>query len=530
MKHGSLAALVCLVLSVPANGDAPGVYAITNGVVHPVSGPEISGGVVVIRDGLIESVGAGVAIPADATTIDAKGGHVYPGLVDAQTSAGFASPAPRPRRGEATTTTTERRESAPAINPTPAFIALESLKLSDDDADDWRRIGVTTIVTAPTTDIFNGQSVVLNLGSGEPAGNAIRSPAAMQISFNPRRRSTFPDSLMGVIAYLRQTFLDAQQHSAALAVYQRNPAGLTRPESSRSLDALAPVMRRDLPIVFLADSEEMIRRAQAIAREFNLRYIISGARQGYRMAGDLRDVPVLVSVKWPAPPATKEDREEQPLRVIRDRQLAPTTPSVLAKSGVSFALVSGAGKAGDYFRGIRKAIDNGLSADEALRATTLVPARIFGVDRQLGTLERGKIANVIISDKPIFAKDAKVMRVLVDGREVRLAEKEEAETAAASPAEGTWNLTVRMPSGSVSIVVTLHVENGRVTGNFSGDRGSGDIRDGTFDDSTLEFTISVKSDAEAGDWTFHGTVRDSNITGNVTTNLGTFEFSGSKSR
>jgi hypothetical protein len=240
-------------------------------------------------------------------------------------------------------------------------------------------------------------------------------------------------------------------------------------------------------------------------------------------------------VKWPVAPTNKDDREEQPLRVIRDRQLAPTTPAALAKSGVAFALVTGPGKTGDFLPGIRKAIDNGLSPDDALRAVTLSPARILGIDRQLGSLEKGKIANVVVSDKPIFDKEAKVKRVFIDGRESKLPTEEEkarrAAGEAASPIEGTWNLVVRSPQGDANISATLHVEGSRLTGTFAGDRGSGDIRNGTIDGSTVEFTISVRSSpAETGDWVFHGTVHGSTMDGTVSTQLGTLQFSGSKSR
>jgi hypothetical protein len=283
-------------------------------------------------------------------------------------------------------------------------------------------------------------------------------------------------------------------------------------------------------VVFLAETADMMRRVQAIAREFNLRYIISGARQGYQMAGELRDVPVLVSVRWPDAPASAEDREEQPLRVIRDRQLAPGTPAALAKAGVTFALVASSDD--DFLSGIRKAVENGLSEEAALRATTLAPATIFGVERQLGSLERGKIANVVITDRPIFSRGARVRQVLVDGREIRMAPPRPSATTrrAESRAAGTWNLSVRMPEGSVAISVTLDVENGVVSGTFSGDRGSGEIRNGSFDDPALEFTISVQSDTEAGDWLFRGTIEGTKVAGTVSTNLGTFEFSGSKSR
>ncbi|MFL6247490.1 MAG: amidohydrolase family protein [Thermoanaerobaculia bacterium] len=506
---------VLLFLIAPAVlADAPGVYAITGGTLHPVSGPAIANGTLVIRGGLIEAAGASVNIPADAAIVDVPGAHIYPGLFDAQTSLGFTAP-------------------KDASEPSPDTFAIRGVKVSEDDADARRATGVTTILTAPSYGIFQGQSAILNLGSGTAEVNAIRTPAALQIAFNPRKTWTYPDSLMGVIAFLRQNFLDAQQHAAARDLYERAPAGLKRPEDNAALEALRPVLRRELPVVFLADSAEMIRRAQSLARELNVRYVISGARQAYAIANEMKDVPLLVSVKWPVAPTDQEDREDQPLRVIRNRQLAPTTPATLAKSGATFALVSGSGKAGDFLPGIRKAIENGLSADDALRATTLAPAQIFGVDRQLGSLERGKIANVVVSDKPLFDKDAKVTRVFVDGREMRLPKEEKkSETSPASPIDGTWSLNVRAPQGGVSIQVTLRAEDGQLTGTFAGDRGSGDIRAGTFDGTKFEFTISANAQnaAESSDWVFRGTLTGDAMSGNVSTTLGSFEFSGSKSK
>ena len=528
-----------VIASVAARADAPGVFAFTGGTVHPVSGPDIPNGVVIVRDGLIEAVGASVTIPADAVVIDVKGGHVYPGLIDAQTSLGFASAAPRRTGGGGGGGGAAAAAARPAPPPetTPASQASRDAKLSDDDVDAKRATGVTTIVAAPSAGIFNGQSTILNLGDGSLESRVIRATAAQQISFNPRPTWTFPDSLMGVIAYVRQTFMDATQSSAARAIYDRNPSGFKRPEDNVSLDALAPVLRREVPVVFMADSDAMIRRAQAIAREFNLRYIISGAREGYKAADDLKGVPVLVSVKWPTPPAEKDDREEQPLRLIRERQLAPTTPSLLSKNGVTFALVSGAGKTSDFIPGIRKAIDNGLAADDALRAVTITPARIFGVDRQLGSIERGKIANLVLTDQPIFAEKAKVTRVWIDGREIRMpSEETSARRAAAAsgeaqtPVDGSWSLTVKTPQGDVNINATLRAENGTVRGSFSGDRGSGEIRNGSFDGTAVQFTISARLEAETSDWVFSGTITDGAMQGTVSTTQGSFPFSGSKGK
>jgi hypothetical protein len=523
-----------LALAAPLLADAPGVYAISGGTVHPVSGPEIANGVLIVRNGLIEAVGANLAVPADATVIDAKGKHVYPGLIDAQTSLGFPSGTPRRGRGAgAARPQSAATEQLPETSP--EFLAMHEVKLTDDDADAKRATGVTTILTAPSFGIFNGQSVVLDLGSGTMEQRIIRGTATQQISFNPRPAWSYPDSLMGVISYIRQSLFDGQHYAAAHAIYDKNPSGNPRPGESPSAVALGAMLRRDVPVVFIADSELMMRRAMAIAREFNLKPILSGARQAYRMPNDLKDVPVLVSVKWPTAPTSKEDKDEQPLRLIRERQLDPTSPSVLQKSGVLYALVSGPGKTGDFLPGIRKAIDNGLSADDALRAVTLSPARILGVDRQLGTLEKGKIANVVLTDKPIFDKEAKVQRVYVDGREMKLPTEEDRArgrgTAAAGPLDGSWSLIVKASTGDVNVNARFHVDDGKVTGSFSGDRGSGDIKNGTFDGTTLEFTITAKGQqAEQEDWVFHGTLSGTTISGTVSTTLGTLPFSGSKSR
>jgi imidazolonepropionase-like amidohydrolase len=518
MHFSRLFALLIVLTPALVRADAPGVFALTGGTVHPVSGPPLTDGVVVIRGGLIELVGARIAIPPDATAIDVTGKHVYPGLIDAQTSLGFTLP-------------TGRATDRPA-EPDAGSLAIRTVNITEDDASARRTTGVTTVLTAPTHGIFNGQSVLLNLGPGDVATQVVRNPAALQVSFNTRPMWTYPDSLMGVVSFLRQTFLDAQQHAAAREVYDRAPAGLRRPPENQSLEALRPALRRELPVVFLADSEPMIRRAQAIAREFNLRPVISGSRGAYAMAAELRDVPMLVSVRWPVAPADREDREDQPLRLIRHRQLAPTTPSVLARNGVTFALVSGAGKAGDFLPGIRKAIENGLTAEDALRATTLTPARIFGADRQLGSLERGKIANVIVTDGPLFESGTKVTRLFIDGREVRLPAEPARATETVSPIDGRWNINVRAAEGSVSLQVTLRAEDGQLTGNYSGDRGSGEVRSGSIAGEAFEFTISAaaQEEAEMSDWVFRGTLDGDTMTGNVTTTLGTFEFSGSRSR
>jgi len=528
----SLVLIFVFALAAQIHAAAPGVYAIVGGTVHRASGPPIENGTVVIRAGLIEAVGPDLAVPADATVIDAKGHHVYPGLFDAQTSLGM--PAPPRRRSPQPGQAQQRPEEPRGPTPSPSFVAAQHLSFEEDAFDSRRARGITTVLVASTSDIFNGQSAILNLAGENTGSMLIKTPASMQISFAPRSGFTnFPGSLMGVLYHIRQTLLDAQHNEAASAIYARNPAGKERPIPSPDLEALRTVLRRDLPVVFIAHDELMIRRAAELAREFNLRWIVSGARQSYRAADFLRQtgVPVLLSMDFPKPPT--ERREDQPLREIRDRLLGPTGPAELEKRGVRFALVSGATTSpADFIRGIRKTIEKGLGEEAALRAVTLAPAQIFGVDRQIGSLERGKIANVFVSDKKFFESEAKLTNLWIDGRLISLPEEPEDDEAAESPAAGTWDLIIRAPEGEIAMQVILRVDGGRLAGSYSGDRGSGEIRGGTVEGSSVEFTITARAvpGGETSDWHFEGTVTDGSMQGTVSTTIGTFQFTGSKAQ
>lgn len=528
--HQSFIVIVLVLSGAAAHAAAPGVYAVVGGTVHRASGPPIENGTVLIRSGLIEAVGSNVAIPADATVIDAKGQHVYPGLFDAQTSFGLPAP-PRRRRQQPGQPQQQREEEPRGPVPSASYVAAQHLSFEEEAVHSRRAKGITTVLATSAADIFNGQSAILNLAGEDPQSMLIKSPASMQISFAPRSGFwNFPGSLMGVVYHVRQTFLDAQHNENATAIYARNPLGKERPVPTPDLEALRPVLRRELPVVFVAHDELMVRRAAEIAREFNLRWILSGARQSYKLGDYFRQtgVPVLLSVDFPKPPTSR--REEQPLRHIQDRLLSPTGPAELEKQNVRFALVSGPATApADFIRGIRKTVEKGLDEEAALRAVTLSPAQIFGVDRQIGSIDRGKIANLFVSDKKFFEPEAKVTNLWIDGRLISLPAEEPEEEERESPAAGTWNLIVRAPEGEVAIQVILRVEGNRVRGSYSGDRGSGEIGEGTVDGNSVEFTITATgTGGETSDWHFEGTISDGTMQGSVATTIGAFQFTGSK--
>ena len=434
---------------------APSVIAIRNARVVPVSGPAIARGTVVVRNGLIEDVGANVAIPADAWVIEGDGLTVYPGLIDALSTFGIPEAAPATTavgggRGGArvaapasqpASPTGAQQESAttPARGPedrpstTSWLKAADLVKPTDRRLDSVRGEGFTTAVTFPPRGIFAGQGAVVDL-AGETSGDMVVADGAGQyVTFGTSGGfgGGFPNSLMGVIAYVRQVYLDAGHYRQAKEFYAAHPRGMQRPEYDRALEGVLQSSRVLLPATRRVDVDRMLR----FANEMHLKAVLYGLPEGYRSADLLKDanLPVLVSLRWPEKSRDSDPDEPDVLRVLERRDRAPSTPGVLAKNGVKFALYSGGiDRRADLFRAVKKAIDAGLSPDDAVRAMTLSPAEIYGVADRLGSIEKGKIANLVVTKGDLFQDRTEVKYVLVDG--VKFEPVEEPPTPGGRPA------------------------------------------------------------------------------------------------
>lgn len=506
---------------------APEFFAIRGGTIHRVNGPPIANGTVIIRDGLIEAVGGDVAVPPGATIIDATGQHVYPGFIDALTSVGL--PAPPRRRGG------ERPQQPPAFEPAASLDVARVASIDSATLEARRAGGVTTVLTAPSSAIFNGQAALLNLSADSGERRIVKAPAAMVVAFKPRSSQTFPDSLMGVVAHMRQTLLDARQLSAAIDIYEKKPAGRRRPQSTPELNAFRTVIRRELPVIFIADTDLTLQRSIDLAREFELRGILGGARQSFKMTDAIRaaNVPVLLSTAFPKPPKDPKHDENLPTRLLRERVEAPYAAARLASAGVPFGFVSNGATAEEHLDGIRLSIRAGLSPQQALRAATLTPAEILGVGRQLGSIERGKIANLFISEKEIFEAGVKPKMMWIDGSLVRLPSAEAKSDPAgtsSSIASGDWTLTIRAGDESISLRINIQGDPGSLSGSFSGPQGSGDIRDMRLEGNQLSFTLTMQTgrSSETSDWNFEGTISGSTIEGTTRTTTGNYTFNGSR--
>jgi imidazolonepropionase-like amidohydrolase len=407
-------------------------YAITNARIVTVSGPAIESGTVVIRDGLIVAVGASVAPPADARIIDGTGLTVYPGIIDASSTFGIPRPSPAPTAGGGlggfgglqTILSATSANSTQLPGMQPEILASDIIRPGGTEIEAARNVGITAAQTAPRGNVFLGQSAVINLAGDTPQQMIVRSPVALYIGLAPIGGGQYPGSLMGVFSSVKQALLDARRYREANEIYDRNPRGLKRPGQDKSLAALLPVLAGRMPVVMQADREREVERALDLAREFNIQLIINGGLEADHVAARLKamNVPVLLSLNFPRrTAAVSPEAEPETLRVLRERVEAPKTAGRLAAGGVRFAFQSGGMTSiTDYLTNAAKAVESGLSHDDAIRALTLGPAEILGVAPQLGSIEVGKIANLTITRGDILDKAHRTTHVFIDGRPVEL--------------------------------------------------------------------------------------------------------------
>ncbi|MEP6992610.1 MAG: amidohydrolase family protein [bacterium] len=439
MPRRALALLAAVTASAPALAAqryVPSTYAITNARLVPVSSPVIPRGTIVIRDGLIVALGANTAVPADARVIDGAGLTVYPGFFDALGTIGIAGAAPaapagRGGGGGGTATAAPTRGGSGATYDDPRGVepeasAAEMVKLDEDALDGPRSAGIATALTVPTSGIFQGQSALINLGGATAGAMIVRPNVAEHIGFSAGRGfgGGYPNSLMGVFAVLRQELLDAGRYRELRAAYAKNPKHMQRVEFDPSLEALLPALAGQQPVVMVATSQREIERALDLGKEFGLKVMIAGGSEAYLVANRLKaeNVPVLLSLNFPRRTAAPSpDAEPDPIRVLRERVEAPKTAGRLAAAGVRFAFQSGGMTTwSDFTTNVQRAMDAGLSADQAVRALTAQPAELFGVADRLGTLEPGKIANLTVTRGELSEKSARVSQLFVDGRPIAL--------------------------------------------------------------------------------------------------------------
>jgi Amidohydrolase family len=437
MRNGLRVGVLAVAAAMASGAAAPSAIAIKDAHVVTVSGADLPKATVLLRDGLIEDVGPNVTIPADAWVIDGNGLTVYPGFIDglstwgipaaiatpARTAAGVAptpAPATPPAPAAPSATPEETPRHGPEDRPQNHSFerAADLVTPGDQRLTAARAAGFTTAATFPNQGIFEGLGAMIDLAGERGRDMVVAQPIGQQILFRVSGfgRSGFPNSLMGNIAYVRQLFLDLEQYKDAQKLYEAHPAGNRRPQYDHDLEGLAQSPRLLLP----ADEEQQIDRILNFGRELKRPFVLYGLHEGYKRVDELKqaNVPLLVSLKWPEKSKDADPADIPNYRDVLTRQQAPAVPGMLAKAGVEFAFYSdGIDTAPDLKKALKKAVDAGLPRTDAIRALTLNAAQIYGLADRLGSIEKGKIANLTVTRGDAFEDKTTVEYVFIDGTE-----------------------------------------------------------------------------------------------------------------
>lgn len=521
-------------------------YAITNARIVTVSGDTLEKGTVVVRDGLIESVGANSKAPADAQMIDGTGLTVYPGFFDTLTSLGIqAQPTPqRVGRGAAAAAVQQASAQSNSNYPAglrPEIAVIDDLRPGDSQFETSRNAGFTTVVTVGRTGIFNGRSAIINLAGDATSAMIVKAPFAEHISFSTIP-GQYPGSLIGTFAALRQMFLDARRLQEIQKMYAASPRGMKRPEADQSLEALMPILNREIPVVFNVNREIEIIRALDLAREFNLRAMIAGGQEAWKIADRLKaqDVPVLLSLNFPKrTAAASADADPESLELLRFRAETPKAAARLQQAGVKFAFQSGgATTMTDFFTNAGKSVENGLARDAAVRAMTLGAAQLLGIEDRLGSIEPGKIANLTVVRGDVFSKDRFVPYVFVDGKPFeqkeppKRPEGQQRPGAAPLPAiatvGGNYSITIDIPGQTLTGTLALTQQAAILTGTIQTQLGTSPIKDGKVTAEGFSFSATVVYGGSTVEIIARGTVTGNQISGTIESPQGTVPFAGTR--
>jgi len=516
-------------------GGEPRTFAIRGAKIVPVSSPPLENATVVVSRGIITAVGTNVIIPPDAWVIEGKGLTVYPGLIDGFTDVGVA-PATNPTpAGDAGTKPQPIVSRGPEDRPgtTPWRSAADEVNPGDPRVETWRSAGFTTVIAAPKGGMFPGQAAVLDLG-GERAGDfVVKSPVAISVSLQaPGGFRSFPGSQMGTIAYVRQIWLDTNWDTQADAIYEKNPRGVERPKYDRSDAALAAALGKHAIVLIPGNTSLQIRRSLRLVEEWKLNAVLYGAQMSYEVAPEIaaKKMPVLVDLKWPEGEKDSDPEATPSLRALRFRDRAPSSPAALGKAGVKFAFYSGGITAPkDILPAVKKSIDAGLTAEAALRALTLSPAEIFGVAETLGSIENGKIANLVVTDGDLFDKKTKVKIVFVDGRKYEVREILRPSEPPKGDLTAKWKLSFTTPQGQEEATADLTMQaDGTLTGSVTSDHGTGSVFSGWVSGDKFRFTINISIEGSSSDVVFTGTFEGTSMKGSIQAMGYTFDFTGTK--
>lgn len=484
-------------------------YAITDAIIVQSPGRKIDRGVVIIKNGIIASVGKDISIPADAIVIRADSMFVYAGFIDGLTRAGVNKP---------------KEESKDKVkdpgNPPPDKAGINPqvdvrnfLNPNDKGLEELRNAGFTAAQVVPHGNLMPGQAAIVLTGA--PSADAMlltgRSALYSELSGSG---SVYPNTILGVMAKWRELYRQSAQAKAYEALYAGNRSGLERPQADVTKEAFYPVIDQKQPVLFKAEKVLDIHRIFSLKNDLNFTLTVAELKEGWAAINKIKSSGAKVFLSLDLPEEVKKDsKEKKEEQVVTPKTAAQLEHERLEKrraeaianhtgqaanfqkAGISFGFSTMSAKPKDIHANLRRMISAGLSEDAALAALTTTPAQLLGLSDRLGTIDNGKIANLVVSDKSYFNEKAKVRHVFVDGKLYTNDIKEAKKSDGKVEIEGNWSTTSQTPQGNTANKVVFKKEGGGFTGTISGANlpAPVDLKEVSLDGNTLGYKYSINA-------------------------------------
>lgn len=549
----------------PIDDDLPqitGCIALVNAkvVTSPGKAPVVS--TVVMRDGLITHLGPNLKIPADAYRIAADSLYVYPAFIDAFSSTGIKDSDNESGNQQGQGNRSQRPTFDADGNPpledagiTPYKSVRATFDAKAKSITDWRAQGFAIAHVVPNGKMLPGKGSIVVL-SGKEADQMLWKEDVSMYGQWIGAGGGYPSTVIGIMAKWRELYQNALQAVAHQSSYD-NATLVSRPKYNQAHDALMPVVKKEMPVYFRAPKVKDISRAMSLQKDLGMRMIITDAQEAWYLKDQFKSgsIPLVLSLDLPEDKGEKKaeakvEAEAKEKNIDSTKVIAKDTvitdpekeafekkraeslkayqgqAGVISKDGIVFSFGTMSVKTGEFSKNISTMIENGLSPETALRALTTQPASLLGIEKYCGTVEVGKMANVIVSTKPLFEKDATIKYMVVEGNLYEYEVKEKKKVAAktsgtdsSNPLAGVWDYIVEVPDETQKGELEFKLIDGELTGTITSEdnsTGNDELESIVIDGNTVTFSFDADIGGQMISLLFELTLTDETFEGTVT--------------
>ena len=511
-------------------------YALTNATVVTAPGSQLTNATVVVKNGLIMGVGSNVSIPADAQVIDASGLYVYAAFIDGMSNTGAERP-DNPERPRDLFTPDPPNDYA---GITPERSVVDQLRIENSAIAQMREAGFGISNAAPYGRMLPGSTSLIMLKDADHVDELVLEKDNALYAQWVGAPGAYPGNILGMMAKWRNLYTNAVNDKSHADMFAENPSGLPRPTNDRVSMAFYPVLTKDKSVMFDVDGMLEVRRAMRLQGDLGFKLIVAGVEQSWTLIDELKstNTPIFLSLDLPKEPKNakegddiSEEVEALEARRMEFYNLHVGQAAELEKAGIKFGFSAKGIRGGDLKKNLTTMIEHGLSEDAALAALTTNAADILGISQIAGTVQTGKVANLMVTSAPYFTKDSQVRYMFVDGEKYEY-EKKEAKKGGNSSADasgdalaGTWNYSFESPQGVSEGTFVFSKIDGGYTGvmTFNDGQPDSDLRDVSFRNGELSFNLEFDAGGQSIVLNVTGAVTGSTFDGTITVDQ--FDFS-----